>query len=121
MPPSSRRTSDRQASSLAGSATNVEYIHGAVCAIDPEEHPIHMSGAPIMEYAHRTLRVNTLRRDWTPSRVLIEGENGLLEAIEPRRALVWRSLDDPEIQVFDLGFGVLRQLNAVCHVCVEAG
>jgi hypothetical protein len=66
------RTSDWQASSLAGSASNVEHIYGAVCAIDPEEHPIHLSGAPIMEYAHRTFRVGTLGRDWTPPRGLIE-------------------------------------------------
>ena len=38
-----------------------------------------------------------------------------------RSALAWCSLDDPEVQLLKVSFGVLRQFHAVCHASGEAG
>src|SRR5882672_4726519 len=31
----------------------------------------------------------------------------MFQTVEPRRALAWRPVNDPEVQLFELGFGVL--------------
>jgi hypothetical protein len=80
----------------------VEYVPHAMRAIDPEQQPIHVPGTPIVEYAHRTLGVATLRREWTPLWMLIERKNGVLEAIEPRCALMRSAPYDPEVQRFEI-------------------
>jgi hypothetical protein len=70
--------------------------------IDPEQNPIHPSGTPTVEHAHRPLGVGTLRREWTPLGMLIERENCVLEAIEPRCALMRSAPYDPEVQRFEI-------------------
>jgi hypothetical protein len=89
-------------------------------AIDPEQDAIHVPGTPIVEHAHRTPGVGTLRREWTPLGMLIERKNGVLEAIEPRRALVWSAAHNPTVENLEVGFRALRQLNAECHASVGA-
>ena len=79
-----------------------------------------MPSAPIVEHAHRTLGVATLRREWTPLGMLIERKNGVLQAIEPRCALVWSAARNPEVEGLEIGFGAPRQLNAECHASVGA-
>jgi hypothetical protein len=51
--------------------------------------------------------VEAFRRDSKSAWELLEGKNRPLETVEPGRALGWRSLDDLEIQLFELGFRVL--------------
>jgi hypothetical protein len=80
-----------------------------------------VSSTPKVKHTHWTLGIGTLRRDWTPLRVLIEGENGQLEAIEPHRALVGSAPQDPEEEGPEVGFRALRQLNAECHASVGTG
>ena len=52
--------------------------------------------------------------------MLIERKNGVLEAVEPRRALVWSAARDPEKEGLEVGLRALRQLNAECHASVGA-
>ena len=79
-----------------------------------------MPSAPIVEHAHRTLGVGTLRREWTPLGMLIEKKDGVLEAIEPHCALMWSAARHPEVEGFEIGFRALRQFNAECHASVGA-
>jgi hypothetical protein len=100
---------------------NVQDEHELGCFIDREEHAVNVRAAAVVEYANRLRRVKALRRYPASFGEALKGENRMFQTVEPHRALVWRSLDDPEVQLFELSFGVLGELNAVCHVYVEAG
>ena len=89
--------------------------------IDCEKHAINMRTATVVEDANRLIRVEAFRRDPASSWVLLERKNRLLETVEPRRALAWRTFDQPQIQLFELDVGALRNLNAVCHACAAGG
>jgi hypothetical protein len=88
---------------------------------DREEHAVNVRAAAVLEDPNWLLRVEALRRYPASLRELLQRKDRALQTIEPRCALAWRSFDDPEAQLFELSFGVLGELNAVCHVCVEAG
>ena len=60
-----------------------------------------------------------LGRDRAARRVPIERKSRALQAVEPRRSLLGSPIDDPEVQLFEIGFGVPRDLNAVCHACAK--
>jgi hypothetical protein len=107
--------------SLPRSTPDVDDPDDVGAFIDGEEHAIRMRTATVVENTNRLIGIEALRRPLASFWVLIERKNRLFETVEPRRALAWRSLDDPEIQLFELSFGVLGELNAVCHACVEAG
>ena len=89
--------------------------------IDGEEHAIRMRTATVVENTNRLIGIEGLKRHPASFWVLIERKNRLFETVEPRRAQAGRSLGDPEVQLFELSFGVLGELNAICHACVEAG
>ena len=82
---------------------------------------VNVRAAAVVEDSNWLIRVEALRRYPASLWKLLQRKDRPLQTIEPRCALVWRSLDDPEVQLFELSFGVLGELNAVCHVCVEAG
>ena len=52
--------------------------------------------------------------------MLIEGESRSLEAVEPVCTLLRSPFDDPQVQLFKLGFRVPREINAVYHACGAA-
>jgi len=47
--------------------------------------------------------------------MLIEGKNRSLEAVEPGRTLPRSPLGDPQVKLFELGFRIPCEINAVCH------
>jgi hypothetical protein len=66
------------------------------------------------------VRIDALGRHRTALRMSVQREHRPLEAAKPRRALLGRALDDPQVQLFELGFRVPREINAVCHACGAA-
>lgn len=89
--------------------------------INGEEDPVHVRPVPVAQYPDWVIRIDAFRRDRPAPRVLIEGENSPFETVEPFGALLRRSRHDPEVQLFELGFGVPRDLNAVCHASDAGG
>lgn len=74
--------------------------HGIGGLIDREEHAVHVRAAAVVEHANWLVRVEALWRDLESLWELLQRENRSLETAEPRYAPAWRSLDDPEIQLF---------------------
>lgn len=100
---------------------NVHNAHDPGGLIDREEHTVNVTAAAVVEDSNWLIRVEALRRYPASLWKLLQRKDRPLQTVEPCCALVWRSLDDPEVQLLELSFGVFGELNAVCHVCVEAG
>src|SRR5215203_3887600 len=101
-------------------APHVHDAHHLRIVVNDEEYAVHVRLPAIAQDAHGLVRIDALRRDRTALRMLSEREDRALEAVEPLGALLRRSTDDPQIQLFELGLRVLRDVNAVCHACGAA-
>ena len=88
---------------------------GAV--VDREEDTVHVRLSAVAENPNRIVRIDALGCNRRPIWMLVQCENRALEAVEPSRTLLRCALDHPEVQFLELGFRVLRKLNAVCHAC----
>jgi len=88
-----------------------------VGVIDREEHAVDVWPSPVVKHSNRMGRIETFRSDRASVWVTIERKDRLFEAIEPARATMRRLLDDPVRKLLEVGFGVLRDLNAVSHAC----
>lgn len=97
-----------------------DHAHDFSAVIDGEEDSIDMRPASVAEHANGKGRIEALRCNWTSLGMLIEGEDDALEAVEPLGALLRCSTDNPQVQFFELGLRVLRDVNAVCHACGAA-
>lgn len=106
---------------LPRATPNVYNAYEPGCLIDREEHAVNVRAAAVVEDSHWLLRVQALRRYPASFWKLLQRKDRPLQTVEPRCALAWRSIGDPEVQLLELSFGGLGELNAVCHVCVEAG
>jgi hypothetical protein len=91
--------------------------HDCGAVIDGEKDSVRMRSASVAGHTTRMIRIEALRRNGTSLGMLIKGENYALETVEPFVALLRRARHDPEVQLFELGFRVVRDLNAVCHAC----
>lgn len=100
---------------------NVHHAHELGALIDCEEHTVNVGATTVVEDANRLISVEALWRYPESPWKLLERENCPLETIEPGRALAWGPLDDPQVQLFKLSFGVLSEVNAVCHACAAIG
>ena len=107
--------------SLPRPSPDVEDTNDVGALVDGEEHAIDVRAATEIEDANRLIWIETLRHYRASFWIQAQRENRFLETVEPCSALAWRSLDDPQIQFFELGFGALRDLNAECHACAAAG
>jgi hypothetical protein len=75
----------------------VYHAHEPGSVIDGEEDAIDVRLPPVAQYSDWLIRIDALGRDGTALRMLIERENGPLEAVEPLGALLRRPRDDPEV------------------------
>jgi hypothetical protein len=100
---------------------NVHNAHDLGGLIDREEDAIDVRTVAVVEDANCLAGVEALRRYPISPWELLERKDRLLEAIEPGHALAWRAFDDPQIQLFELKFGALSKLNAVCHAYAADG
>ena len=98
----------------------MQHAHHVGIVIDREEDAIRVWLPAVAQYPNWLIRIDGLRCNGTALRVLLEGKNGALETVEPFGALLRRPRHDPEVQLFELRFRVLGDLNAVCHACGAA-
>jgi hypothetical protein len=101
-------------------APYMHHAHDAGAVVDRKEDAVHVRLPPVAEYSNRAARVDALGCHRTPIGMLNEGQNSPLEAVEPGRTLLRSPLDDPQVQLLELGFRVPREINAVCHACDAA-
>lgn len=102
-------------------ASHVHYSNDFVLMVDREEDAINMRPSPVAKYAYRVVRVEAFARNRTALRVLVQSQDRLLETVEPRRALLRRAIDQPQVQLFELCFCVSGDVNAVCHAYGASG
>jgi len=85
---------------LPRATANVHNAHDLGGLIDCEEDAVNVRAAAVVEDSNWLTRVEALRRYPASFRKLLQRKDRPLQAVEPRGALAWRSLDDPEIQLF---------------------
>ncbi len=106
---------------LPCAAPDVHHQHRLGGIIDAEEDAVDVRLPAVVQHAHRRFGIKVLRGNRASRRVARERQNGPLQTVEPLRALMRGTLDDPEVQLLELGLRVPRDLNAVRCASDAAG
>jgi hypothetical protein len=84
------------------------HAHEPRSVVDGEVDAIDVRLPPVAQYPDGLTQIDALWRDGTALWVLIEGQNRSLQTVEPFGALLRRPRDNPEVELFELGFRVSR-------------